>query len=158
MSARRGGDLWESGRGRATGPADLDRVFKALASGARREVLDALREGPKTTGDLVMLFPGVSRFAVMQHLKVLRKARLVVSRRVGREKHQFLNVIPISQVYERWVSRYEGLWAGALTGLARRAEAVEAAESVGGVEAAEGVEGVEGVENKAGRTRAEGTS
>mgnify|MGYP000216637447 CR=1 FL=1 len=101
--------------------SSLDRVFKALAKDIRREVLDALREGPKTTGELVMLFPDVSRFAVMQHLKVLSRAKLVVVRKSGRERHNFLNVVPIQQLYERWVGRYAGLWAGALTDLARRA-------------------------------------
>ncbi|CAG0975636.1 HTH-type transcriptional regulator [Phycisphaerales bacterium] len=101
----------------------LDRVFKALASEVRREILDALREGPKTTGELVMRFPDLSRFAVMQHLKVLWRARLVVSKKQGRERHNFLNPVPIRQVYERWVTKYEGLWAGALTELKRRAEA-----------------------------------
>ncbi len=106
----------------ATTPAAMDRVFKALASETRREILDALREGPRTTGDLVMLFPGVSRFSVMQHLRVLGRARLVVRKKRGRERHNFLNAVPIQQVYERWVSRYEGLWAGALTDLKRRVE------------------------------------
>lgn len=104
----------------------LDRVFKALAGSVRREILDALREGPRTTGELVLLFPDLSRFAVMQHLKVLWRARLVVSKKLGRERHNYLNPVPIRQVYERWVSRYEDIWAGALTELKRQAEVASA--------------------------------
>lgn len=107
-------------------PKDLDRVFKALASDVRREMLDALRDAPQTTGELVMRFPELSRFAVMQHLKVLWRSRLVLSEKIGRERHNYLNAVPIRMVYERWVSRYEGLWAGALTDLKRRAEVAPA--------------------------------
>lgn len=106
---------------------ELDRVFKALASGVRREMLDALREGPKTTGELVMLFPDLSRFAVMQHLKVLSRARLVLAKKRGRERHNFLNAVPIQQLHRRWVSKYEAWWAGALTDLKEGAEGAEVA-------------------------------
>src|SRR5262245_28786216 len=102
---------------RTTSPDDLDRVWRSLANSERRAILDALREGPQTTGELVMLFPGLSRFAVMQHLKVLNKARLVLVRREGRMKYNMLNVVPIQLVYERWVRPYEALWAGMLTNL-----------------------------------------
>ncbi len=104
----------------ATG--SLDRVFKALASEIRREMLDVLRDGPRTTSDLVMHFPELSRFAVMQHLKVLAKSRLVVAKKRGRERHNFLNVVPLQQLAERWMGPYEALWAGALTSLRERAE------------------------------------
>jgi DNA-binding transcriptional ArsR family regulator len=100
----------------------LDRVFKALASECRRQILDELRTGPKATGELVLRFPELSRFAVMQHLGVLIKAQLVVAKRSGRTKQNCLNPVPLQLVYERWVSRYEGLWAGSLTDLARRVE------------------------------------
>jgi len=100
----------------------MDRVFKALASECRRQILDELRTGPKATGELVMRFPELSRFAVMQHLGVLIKSQLVVAKRSGRTKQNYLNPVPLQLVYERWVSRYEGLWAGSLTDLARRAE------------------------------------
>ena len=111
--------------GRSTVRAErqrVDRVFKALASECRRQILDELRTGPKATGELVLRFPELSRFAVMQHLGVLIKAQLVVAKRSGRTKQNYLNPVPQQLVYERWVSRYEGLWAGSLTDLARRVE------------------------------------
>jgi len=104
-------------------PADgLDPVWRALASPVRRRILDALRDGPRTTGELVECFPELSRFAVMQHMDVLEEANLIIARPQGRLRYNLLNPVPIRQVYERWVKQYEGLWAGMLTGLKDRAE------------------------------------
>jgi uncharacterized protein YndB with AHSA1/START domain len=59
----------------------------------------------------------MSRFGVMKHLQVLERAGLITSTKVGRERRHYLNPIPIQQVYDRWVSKYAGTWAGALTRL-----------------------------------------
>ncbi|MBL8744871.1 MAG: helix-turn-helix transcriptional regulator [Phycisphaerae bacterium] len=107
---------------------ELDPVWKALANPDRRSILDLLREAElrgragTPTGELVMAFPGLSRFAVMQHLEVLQDANLVVARRDGRMVLNYLNAVPIRAIYERWVSRFEGQWAGALLSLKRRVE------------------------------------
>ena len=101
---------------------DLEPVWKALANPVRREILDALREGALATGELVMLFPDISRYAVMQHLGVLVEANLVIPKKDGRVRMNHLNAVPIRMIYERWVSRYEGQWASALTGLKRTIE------------------------------------
>jgi hypothetical protein len=66
-------------------------------------MLDLLRDGPRTTGDLARLMPDLSRFAVMQHLGVLEQARLVLFRREGRKRYNYANAIPLRQMYERWV-------------------------------------------------------
>lgn len=63
-----------------------DLIFKALASRTRRALLDALRDGPRTTGELCGLFPHLDRCTVMQHLRVLEKAELVIPARRGRER------------------------------------------------------------------------
>ncbi len=96
---------------------DLDPVWRALANPVRRHILDVLRDGPMTTGDLAELFPDLTRFAVMQHLKVLAEADLVRARREGRERYNFLNPVPIQRIHERWVQRYQQPWAEALVGL-----------------------------------------
>ncbi len=96
-------------------------VWKALSDPTRREILDLLRCGAKTTGDLSDRFP-VTRYAVMKHLKVLHEAGLVLIRREGRQRFNYLNAIPIREIYERWVSRYEGQWAQSITSLRRLAE------------------------------------
>lgn len=107
---------------------NLDPVWKALANADRRSILDLLRdaehrgEAGTPTGEVVMAFPALSRFAVMQHLEVLQRANLVVARREGRMVLNYLNAVPIRAIYERWVSRFEGQWAGALLSLKKRLE------------------------------------
>ena len=93
---------------------DLDQIWKALADETRRTILDFLRSGPKPTTAIVEQFPDLSRFAVMKHLDVLRQAALVVTREEGRQRINMLNAVPIRMIYERWVSKYEGIWANAL--------------------------------------------
>jgi len=95
----------------------MELVWKALASEVRREILDLLRDGPRTTGDLAGEFPSLTRFAVMQHLGVLERAELVVVRRQGRERYNYLNPVPIQQLYDRWVARYMKPWTEALVSL-----------------------------------------
>ena len=80
-----------------------DAVWRALANPQRRALLDAMRDGPRTTGQLGDVLPELSRFAVMQHLGVLTDAGLVVARREGRQRLNFLNAVPIQETYERWV-------------------------------------------------------
>lgn len=83
-----------------------DRVFKALGSATRREVLDHLKDGPRRTGDLCAQFPALDRCTVMQHLGVLERAGLVVVRRQGRERWNHLNVLPIRLIHDRWINAY----------------------------------------------------
>lgn len=86
--------------------SDSDRVFRALASPVRREILDALRDRPQTTGGLCALFPALDRCTVMQHLKVLEGAELVIVRREGRERWNHLNPLPIKHIHDRWIGAY----------------------------------------------------
>jgi DNA-binding transcriptional ArsR family regulator len=97
-------------------PARDDRVFKALGSPVRRQILDLLKEGPRTTGDLCARFRRLDRCTVMQHLGVLRKAGLLISRREGRQRWNYLNVLPIKEIHDRWISPYA---VGAVDFLAR---------------------------------------
>ena len=96
---------------------ELEPVWKALASPVRRAILDHLRDGPQTTGALAERFPKLTRFAVMQHLRVLEEAELVVPRRDGRERYNYLNPVPIQRIFDRWVSRYMKPWTEALVSL-----------------------------------------
>ena len=84
----------------------MDEVFKALGDATRRELLDRLYERDGQTLSALESRLPMSRFGVMKHLRVLEDARLVVTRRRGREKLHYLNPVPIRLVYERWVSRY----------------------------------------------------
>ena len=85
---------------------DDDRVFKALADPTRRHLLDRLfeRDG-RTLGELESELE-MTRFGVMKHLRVLDDAGLVVARRSGREKHHFLNPVPIRLIHDRWIDKY----------------------------------------------------
>jgi DNA-binding transcriptional ArsR family regulator len=96
---------------------NLEPVWRALASPLRRTMLDLLRDGPLTTGELAERFPRYSRFAVMQHLRVLEEGGLVLHRREGRQRFNYLNPVPIQQIYQRWVSRYQEPWAESLVAL-----------------------------------------
>jgi DNA-binding transcriptional ArsR family regulator len=86
--------------------AQNDLIFKALSSATRRQILDALKDDPQTTGQLCAQFSGLDRCTVMQHLKVLEGADLVVVRREGRERWNHLNPLPIKHIYERWIGPY----------------------------------------------------
>lgn len=83
-----------------------DRIFKALAAPTRRALLDELKNRPQTTGALCEKFPELDRCTVMQHLKVLEAADLVIARREGRERWNHLNPLPIRQIHERWIGAY----------------------------------------------------
>ena len=80
-----------------------DAIFKALGNGTRRTILDTLRDQPLTTGALVALFPDIDRCTVMQHLKVLEAADLILVERKGRERWNHLNPLPIHAIHERWI-------------------------------------------------------
>ena len=106
---------------------DLDHVWKALADPTRREILDMLRDGPRQTTEIVDRFPQLSRFGVMKHIDVLREANLINTRTEGRRRINSLNVAPIRQILERWISKYEAYWSNTLLRVKDSAEA-EAAE------------------------------
>jgi DNA-binding transcriptional ArsR family regulator len=93
---------------------ELDPVWKALSDATRRAILDCLRDRPRTTTEIVESFPRLSRFGVMKHLEVLRQAHLVQTRAAGRQRVNSLNVVPIRQIYERWVGPFQQLWSGEL--------------------------------------------
>jgi len=113
----------------AAGKEDaLDPVWKALSDPTRRAILDVLRDRPRTTTEIVESFPHLSRFGVMKHLEVLRQAQLVQTREAGRKRVNSLNVVPIRQIYERWVGPFQELWSGELLGIKDMAET----ESSGG--------------------------
>lgn len=111
-----------TGDGGDVSPDPLEAVWRALANPVRRRILDLLMEGPLTTGTLADAFPDLSRFAVMQHLKVLEEADLVLPRREGRERFNHLNPVPVQRIYDRWVHRFMQPWTEALVGLKQELE------------------------------------
>jgi len=83
--------------------AQSDLVFKALSASTRREILDVLKDRPQTTGELCARFPALDRCTVMQHLKVLEAADLLIVKREGRERWNHLNPLPIKHIHDRWI-------------------------------------------------------
>lgn len=84
-----------------------DKVFKALADSSRRQLLDRLhKKGGLTLGELCESHD-ISRQAVTKHLVLLEAANLVVSVKRGREKLHYLNPVPISEIYMRWIGKFE---------------------------------------------------
>lgn len=99
-----------------------DAVWRALSSPIRRELLDRLVPGPMTTGELAATRPELSRFAVMQHLDVLYSAGLLLVRREGRRRLNYVNAVPVQQVCERWLQGLSGRSAQAATAFKRHVE------------------------------------
>jgi DNA-binding transcriptional ArsR family regulator len=87
--------------------ADADKVFKALADASRRQLLDRLRaDNGQTLGELCAHLD-MTRQAVTKHIKVLEEANLVVTVWRGREKLHYLNPVPIHEIAERWIGKFE---------------------------------------------------
>lgn len=102
--------------------ADVDKVFKALAAPERRLLLDRLRaDNGQTLGQLCEHLD-VTRQAVTKHLKLLEEATLVVTIWRGREKLHYLNPMPIHEISERWIGKYERGRLRALADLKKKFE------------------------------------
>lgn len=101
---------------------DSNLLFKALADPSRRKLLDLLHanDGQRLSELCVNL--DMSRQAVTQHLDVLEAANLVATRRLGREKLHFLNPVPLQDIYERWIAKFEKPRLKALHDLKRKLE------------------------------------
>ena len=109
----------------------MDAVFRALADGSRRELLDPLRaENGQTLGELCarLAKSGVSmtRQAVSKHLAILEEANLIATIKRGREKLHYLNPVPIHDIGDRWISKFERSRLQALSELKKNLEAGEA--------------------------------
>ncbi len=95
----------------------MDEIFKAIADPSRRLLLDRLfeRDGQRL-GELCAGL-GFSRQAASKHLRILERANLVTVRWSGRDKHHYLNVVPIQAVRDRWIDKYRAPWVEMLAGL-----------------------------------------
>lgn len=108
----------------------LDAVFKALANPYRRQICDELKLRPLTTKQLCACMPDLDRCTVMQHLKVLENAGLVVAVRKGRERFNHLDAMPIQEIHERWIGPHAARAVQGLFGLKRALEAESAQSEV----------------------------
>jgi DNA-binding transcriptional ArsR family regulator len=102
--------------------AGMDDVFRALADASRRELLDRLRaENGQTLGELCARLE-MSRQAVSKHLAILENANLVATMRRGREKLHYLNPVPIHEIADRWIGKFDRSRLQALSELKKRLE------------------------------------
>jgi len=101
---------------------DNDAIFKALADRSRRQLLDRLHKtNGQTLGDLCEGLK-MTRQAVAKHLAILRRANLVSWKRQGRERLHFINAVPIHEIAERWISKFEQPRLKALSKLKKNLE------------------------------------
>ena len=101
---------------------DDDAVFRALADASRRQLLDRLHEQNGQTLSELSRELDITRQAVTKHLAILEAANLVASRRRGREKLHFINPVPINEIAERWIGKFERPRLAALSDLKRTLE------------------------------------
>jgi DNA-binding transcriptional ArsR family regulator len=100
----------------------VDKVFKAIADATRRKLLDRLhKKSGQTLGELCEHL-AMTRQAVTKHLVLLEEANLIVIQWQGREKLHYLNPVPIHEIFERWVSKYEVPRLTALSDLKKNLE------------------------------------
>ncbi|NNE49239.1 MAG: helix-turn-helix transcriptional regulator [Altererythrobacter sp.] len=109
--------------------SDMDDVFQALAHQTRRSILDRLRAQPGlAVGELASSFD-VTRIAIMQHLRVLEQAGLVISEKDGRSRRLYIHAVPIQQIHERWTDQFSAHFASRLTFIKHSAEQATMKES-----------------------------
>jgi DNA-binding transcriptional ArsR family regulator len=100
----------------------MDAIFKALGDPARRDLLDSLRKRDGQSLSELEQVLAMSRFGVMKHLKVLEEANLIVTRKVGRFKYHYLEMLPLQDVMNRWAAPYLQRQARAVTELKAKLE------------------------------------
>ena len=101
---------------------DTNLLFKALADPSRRKLLDMLHAHDGRTLNELCAHLDMTRQGVTQHLGLLETANLVATVRRGREKLHFLNPVPLQEIYERWIAKFEKPRLKALSDLKRRME------------------------------------
>ena len=101
---------------------DTDALFKALADPSRRRLLDVLHANDGQTLNELCEHLDMTRQGVTQHLDVLEAANLVATVRRGREKLHFLTPVPLQEIYDRWIAKFEKPRLKALSDLKRRLE------------------------------------
>ncbi|RUT98749.1 ArsR family transcriptional regulator [Mesorhizobium sp. USDA-HM6] len=103
----------------------MDAVFRALADPTRRQLLDSLYARNGQTLSALCERMDMTRQAVTKHLAILEEANLVTTVRNGREKEHYLNPVPINEIAERWIGKFERGRLAALSDLKKRLEREE---------------------------------
>jgi DNA-binding transcriptional ArsR family regulator len=104
-----------------TRAARTDAAFHAIGDGARRAILDQLKTGERSAGEIAAAFE-ISWPAVSRHLRLLKEAELVIERRAGRTRRYTLNRVTIRRVFGSWVAAFDAMWAENLGSLKQLVE------------------------------------
>lgn len=86
--------------------SEYDHILKALGNSTRRAILDSIKDNPKTTSQLCSLLSELDRCTVMQHLDVLEKADLIIIKHQGKHRWNYINLLPIKEIHDRWIRKY----------------------------------------------------
>ena len=86
--------------------SEYDRILKALGHAGRREILDLIKDEPHTTSELCLTLKKMDRCTVMQHLSVLEKADLILVKHRGKYRWNYINLFPIRELHDRWISKF----------------------------------------------------
>ncbi|MBA1143603.1 helix-turn-helix transcriptional regulator [Mesorhizobium sp. CCANP35] len=103
----------------------MDAVFRALADPTRRQLLDSLHDRNGQTLNALCERTDMTRQAVTKHLAILEEANVITTVRNGREKEHYLNSVPINEIAERWIGKFERGRLTALSDLKKRLEREE---------------------------------
>ncbi len=103
--------------------AEADALFAALASAERRRMLDLLVERPGLHVAALATHFAMSDVAVLKHVRVLERVGLVLSKREGRQRLLYFNVMPIRAICERWMDAYAAFWSDQMLDIKSRVEA-----------------------------------
>lgn len=103
-----------------------DSIFKALADSRRRSILDFLEKSRRTTGEICEHFEPLDRCTVMQHLKILENAGLLIVKKEGRVRWNYLDCVPIQEIYDRWIRKYAAPTVGKLAHWKKELESTSA--------------------------------
>ena len=115
----------------------MGKIFDALGSATRRQILDIVKNDPGfSIGEVAAQFD-VTRIAVMKQIQLLEEAELLISKKQGRKRHLFHNPVPIQLIYDRWTTEYSSLWASKMVDLKYQ---IEQGIEVGAEQAEEPIE------------------
>ena len=85
---------------------EYDGILKAMGHASRRKILDLIKDKPHTTMELCLILNEMNRCTVMQHLNVLEKADLIIVKHSGKYRWNYINLLPIKEIHDRWITKF----------------------------------------------------
>lgn len=101
---------------------DVDDLFAALAHAGRRRMLDLVMGAPGMSIAALSSHFGMSRIAVLKHIRTLERVELLLSKKRGRTRHLYFNPVPIQLIHDRWTTQYSAFWSERMVDMKSRIE------------------------------------